>query len=405
MKAYLRLCVILGAVYLLFAAGLNIFLADRRDELRGIYRVEAKYLIDEINETGSYDLSKYPHLTGVFPDTGSGLYTSDEHYVIIDAGGRLWRAEYDVDDDSGSLIAVNVVLGCIFLLGALMLIYIGRHLIAPFGRLNNVPEELAKGNLAVPIPEERSRFFGRFTWGVNLLRESIEDSRKREIGFQRDKKLLLLSLSHDIKTPLSAIKLNAKALERGLYQDDEKRREAALSISRRADEIESFVSQITQAAGEDFMNFEVKPGEVFLSEVIAKLKGRYSDRLEASHTEFVIAKYEDCILSCDPDRLGECLQNLIENAVKYGDGKRISIDFSRMDGCGLIKVSNTGCTLPESELTQIFESFRRGSNAERSPGNGLGLFICKRLMNLMGGEIYAEINGGCFEVTLVIKMP
>ena len=67
MKAYLRLCVILGAVYLLFAAGLNMFLADRRDELRGIYRVEAKYLIDEINETGSYDLSKYPHLTGVFP--------------------------------------------------------------------------------------------------------------------------------------------------------------------------------------------------------------------------------------------------------------------------------------------------------------------------------------------------
>ena len=86
---------------------------------------------------------------------------------------------------------------------------------------NHVPKELAKGNLAVPISEEKSRFFGEFTWGVNLLRESIENSRKKEITMQKDKKLLLLSLSHDIKTPLSAIKLNAKALARGLYKNEE----------------------------------------------------------------------------------------------------------------------------------------------------------------------------------------
>ena len=60
-----------------------------------------------------------------------------------------------------------------------------------FARLNNVPQELARGNLAVPIPGEKNV-------------ESIEDNRKKEITMQRDKKLLLLSLSHDIKTPLSA---------------------------------------------------------------------------------------------------------------------------------------------------------------------------------------------------------
>lgn len=405
MKAYRRFCLVLAAVYLILAAGLDLFLTDRSDKLAGICRVEAKRLADEINETGSYDLSRYPHLTGVYTGEGERLYVTDRPYVIISAGGQLWRAEYKTEDGSGALIAVNIVLGGIFLLGAVMLIYIGRHIIRPFTRLNEVPEELAKGNLAVPIPEEKSRFFGRFTWGVNLLRESIEDSRRKELSLQRDKKLLLLSLSHDIKTPLSAIKLNAKALERGLYKDEDKRREAAGSISRRADEIESFVSMITKAAGEDFMSFEVTQGEVFLSSVISKIKARYSAQLQAAHTELVIERFDDCILSCDPDRLGECLQNLIENAVKYGDGRRISIGFERMDGCQLIKVSNTGCTLHESELTQIFESFRRGSNAAASPGNGLGLFICKRLMNLMGGEVYAAINDGCFEVTLVVRMP
>ena len=98
------------------------------------------------------------------------------------------------------------------------------------------------------------------------------------------------------------------------------------------------------------------------------------------------------------------MQNLIENAVKYGDGKRISIDFDRMDGCELITVSNTGCTIEAKELPQIFESFHRGSNSSKVQGNGLGLFICKRLMSLMNGEVYADIRDGCFCVTLVVRL-
>lgn len=75
-----------------------------------------------------------------------------------------------------------------------------------------------------------------------------------------------------------------------------------------------------------------------------------------------------------------------------------------MDSCELITVTNTGCTLEEKELPQIFSSFHRGSNAENIQGNGLGLFICKRLMSLMNGEVYAEIKDGCFCVTLVARL-
>ena len=402
MKAYKKLCMAVMTVFLLLTAVLNIFLAGTKDSDEGIYRVEAKRLADEIAGTGNYDLEKYPHITGVF--TGDDLYRSDEHYLIIEAGEALYRVEYTVGSGQRGIAAVNCVLGALFLLVAGLLYYIRRHIIVPFGRLNDVPKELARGNLAVPIPEEKSRFFGKFTWGVNLLRESIENSRKKEITMQRDKKLLLLSLSHDIKTPLSAIKLNAKALARGLYKDEEKRRAAAGSINTRADEIERFVSEITKAASEDFMSFEVTPGEEFLSVIITRIDARYAPQLSISGTELDIRKYDDCILSCDPDRLAECLQNLIENAIKYGDGKRIEIGFDKMDGCELITVSNTGCTLETKELPQIFESFHRGNNADKVQGNGLGLFICKRLMSLMGGEVYADIRNGCFFVTLVVKL-
>ena len=89
-----------------------------------------------------------------------------------------------------------------------------------------------------------------------------------------------------------------------------------------------------------------------------------------------------------PTALRSACKNLIENAIKYGDGRRIEISFEKMDGCELITVSNTGCTLEAKELPQIFESFHRGNNADKVQGNGLGLFICKRLMSLMGGEVY-----------------
>ena len=404
MRAFYKLCAAVLIVFVILAAVMNVCIVREKRSSDGIYRVEAKRLADDINDTGSYDLEDYPHLTGVFTAKDGELYASDKHYLIVEAEGGPYRVEYSISKSNGRIILiVDCVLFAVLLIIIALLMYIRKHIILPFGRLRNVPKELAKGNLAVPIPEEKSRFFGKFTWGVNLLRESIEDSRKKEITMQREKKLLLLSLSHDIKTPLSAIKLNAKALARGLYKDEEKRREAAESINVRADEIESFVGQITKAASEDFMTFETVKGEVYLSQLISKITERYSAQLSMKGTEFRVQEYADCILSCDPDRLGECLQNLVENAMKYGDGRLIGLDFDTLDGCQLITVYNTGCTLEKKELPQIFESFHRGSNADNVQGNGLGLSIAKSFTEACGGTFEIIIDGDMF--TAHVKLP
>lgn len=358
MKTYSRLCIFTLVIFLLLTAAANYFLLSKRQTTEGMYRVEAKRLVDEISENGKYDLSGYTLITGVYTEDDGNIYSSDEHYLIKEVNGKLYRIEYEIPSGKSSIVILNAALAAVFLFTAGLLLYIFRHIILPFRRINDVPRELAKGNLAIPIPEEKSRFFSRFTWGVNMLRDTIEENR----------------------------------------------REAAESINARADEIENFVSQITKASSEDFMNFETVQGEAFLSSIITRIGERYSGQLSVSCTEFVINKYEECILSCDPDRLAECLQNLVENAIKYGDGERIELIFDRMDGCELITVSNTGCTLDPDELPQIFESFHRGSNTGSAQGNGLGLFICRRLMTLMGGEVYAEIKDGCFCATLVAKL-
>ena len=111
--------------------------------------------------------------------------------------------------------------------------------------------------------------------------------------------------------------------------------------------------------------------------------------------------YSDCLINGDFDRSIEVIQNIIENAVKYGDGKSISVDFTEEDGCILITVSNSGCTLEDTDLPNIFESFWRGANAEKEKGSGLGLYICRQLMHKMNGEIFAEIKSETMYVTAV----
>ena len=89
MKAFGRLCIVAAAVFVIIAVAANVYFVKQKESAEGLYRVEANRLADEIEETGSFDLSKYPHITGVFSDEDGKLYSSDEHYVIIEAGGKL----------------------------------------------------------------------------------------------------------------------------------------------------------------------------------------------------------------------------------------------------------------------------------------------------------------------------
>ena len=122
----------------------------------------------------------------------------------------------------------------------------------PFEHLSDIPYELSKGNLTTPVKETKNRFFGKFLWGIDILRENIEQKRQRELEMQKEKKTLLLSLSHDIKTPLSAIKLYSAALSKNLYSDTEKQHKIAENINEKADEIEGYVSQIVSSGKQRF---------------------------------------------------------------------------------------------------------------------------------------------------------
>ena len=403
MKAFNRIFSAVTVAIILFFTVVNVILAADKTDGSRQYRVEISRLAREIEANGSADISECEYVTNI-EQYGEKFYSTDSDYIIYEINGELYRFDYNINGGSNKTYftgIINAALGVLAILFIAVMLYIKHTILVPFEHLSSLPYELSKGNLTTPVKETKTAFFGKFLWGIDILRENIEQQKQRELEMQKEKKILLLSLSHDIKTPLSAIKLYSAALWKNLYSDAEKQQKVAESITEKADEIEGYISQIITASREDFLSLQVEIGEFYLSELIEKITGYYREKMTLIKTDFNVGKYKNCLLSGDLSRSVEVLQNVMENALKYGDGRRVELIFPEDDECVQIAVTNGGCMLGKDDLPHIFESFWRGANAENIRGSGLGLYICRQLMRKMNGEIFAEIDGDIITVTTV----
>lgn len=400
-------------VEILLIVSVNIlYLKQNNGSDERLYLVEASRLVKEIEEKieeqkpesfeiDKMNLNKYDLIVGIKEFVPGESCAND--YLVEEIAGKLYRIEYKEEKSSRLPMYINISLLGMMIVTIVVLVYVDNKVLRPFHNMSTLSYELAKGNLSMPIKEEKSKLFGRFLWGMDMLREKLEDNKEKELEFQKERKTLILSLSHDIKTPLSSIELYSKALLENLYDTDERKNEALQGIARNVKEIKGYVDEIVTASREDFLNLEVIMGECYLSEVMRVTESYYKDKLSVIHTEFQVDEVSECLVKGDKNRLVEVLQNVMENAIKYGDGKSISISFSEEEDCKLIHIKNSGCSLKKEELPNLFDSFYRGSNSNNMKGSGLGLYICKTLMRKMDGEIFAEMDEGFFCVTLVVR--
>lgn len=417
------------AVLILIAEMLMIFIANIL-LIRSIdvgedhsYMVDIKRLTEEMENiphvgsgsqgdvTGQIDLSAYPHIVSVTEYHPADIEPGN--IIIAEVDGKLYRMEYKKEKEGLPFLLINIIFGLVLVMSAGLFFYMERKVLRPFEKMSDYAKELAKGNLSEPVRQEKGKYFGRFAWGMDMLRDKLEDDKRREHAYMKDKKTLVLSLSHDIKTPLSAIELYNRALSSGLYDTDEKRAEAYRGIDRNVNELRDYVKRITEASRDDFLEMVVKDGEFYLLDVLLPIEKYYGDKFRLLHTEFYIGengtgtydKKMNPLIKGDPDRVVEVFQNLLENAIKYGDGKRVWIDIreDRDEDVELISVHNTGESVPEADREHLFDSFYRGSNSDGVEGSGLGMYIARGLMRKMDGEVYQEPDDEGFAVTVVLK--
>ena len=111
---------------------------------------------------------------------------------------------------------------------------------------------------------------------------------------------------------------------------------------------------------------------------------------------------ENPIIKTDKNGLLRILFQLIDNAIKYGDGSGIYIKMERQETSFYFSIKNNGKSIEEKEIPFIFNSFWRGSNAQNTEGQGIGLYEAKQIANKLGGDLLVNITENAFEIILIL---
>lgn len=291
--------------------------------------------------------------------------------------------------------------------------------------------KIAEGKLDEPLLMEENNMFGVFTESFDIMREELNESRKREIELQRKEKELIASLSHDLKTPITGIKLTTELLEAKLqiymekadsssfleghvdgpdnqqekdFEDYESRKDLDIldkldNIYKKADQIDSLVSDLFSSTLEDLGEFKVSCKDeesVVLSDIIKKNDDK------GLVVEEAIPKL---LIKVDSKRMSQVIGNIITNSYKYA-GTKIDVEYKVTDKYLEITIKDYGPGVSRDEVELITNKFYRGKNAEaeNKEGSGLGLYIARSLMLKMNGELVCESNAEGFAVTLMIPI-
>ncbi|MCI8646146.1 MAG: HAMP domain-containing histidine kinase [Firmicutes bacterium] len=263
------------------------------------------------------------------------------------------------------------------------LLYLNRRIIAPFHQLKEFSKRIASGNLDIPLEMDRHNLFGAFTESFDIMRSELKKARQAEAKANASKKELVAELSHDIKTPVASIKAASEV--GAALSGNEKLKDNYSQIIRKADQINTLIENLFTAALKDLTQLSVIPGDMDSRELKTLLEN--SDYLHWAE----LPPVPDCLLYADKLRLQQVLDNIFANAYKYA-APPILLSASLEDWCLSLVIEDMGTGVSPEELPHIKEKFKRGSNAQKVEGAGLGLYISNYFMQEMSGTLYLE-NG------------
>ena len=277
----------------------------------------------------------------------------------------------------------------------LLALYLYQRILKPFKQMEEYASQVASGNLDLPLKMDRGNFFGEFTWAFDTMRKEIAKSREAEKNAIENNKIVIASLSHDIKTPVASIRAYAEAFEANLYTSPEKKQKYLSTIMNKCDEVSKLTNDLFNHSLTEMNKLEVKTERIelhsFMREKIAELFVNPED------VELKLTDEKEIFVNADPKRLQQIAENLINNTAKYAKTKmEIMIEDDATDS-GFVKIHfrDFGPGIPEEEIPFIKGKFYRGKNAGDENGSGLGLYIVDELAGKMGGkvELYNKTPG------------
>lgn len=271
----------------------------------------------------------------------------------------------------------------------------------PLKRILNATEKWMKGNFSQRIEP----FHGLGSMNeFDIIIEDLNKMAEELSGIETLRTDFIANVSHELKTPLAVIQ-NYAAMLQNPALPEEKRVEYAKNItdgSRRFSELVMNILKLNKLE-----NQQIYPDtrEYNLSEQLRESLLDFEDAWDKKNLELDVNNIDDDIyINANAELLTLVWNNLFSNAIKFTeDGGKISVSLKNENGYAVAKVSDTGCGMPPEVGKRIFEKFYQGDNSHSVQGNGLGLALVRRVIDIMGGEISIESTVGKGS-TFIVKL-
>lgn len=297
----------------------------------------------------------------------------------------------------GRIRLVIIVAALVMLLSyAIFFLYINGTIIKPFNRLKKFAGVIAGGDLDEPLIMERSNIFGMFTESFDIMREELRASKEREIALKKKEKELVASLSHDLKTPVTGIKVMCEMLE--VKVEDEYVRHKIKKISNKTMEINALLDDLLSSALDDLGELKVSCSEVSSDVLLGIVEEHDTRKLVQA------GNIPNCLLNIDTKRISQVIGNIITNSYKYAN-TQIEVSYAFSENFLEMIIRDHGEGVADEELELITNKFFRGKkNTANKEGSGLGLYISSELMKLMQGQLICRNENEGFSVILMIPL-
>ncbi|WP_238918352.1 HAMP domain-containing sensor histidine kinase [Clostridium sp. YIM B02555] len=324
------------------------------------------------------------------------FYSNGEVVGIVE----IIRDYKDIISNNRSIYLLFTLVESIFFFIILILIYIIlRKSTRPIENLLKGVREVSNGNYGYEVVELNNKDeIGDLAYEYNKMRTKIKKQIEVTHHLEKSRRDFFCNITHELKTPLTSIAGYAELLQTN-YDNEKFRIQAINSIEKESAKLNSMISSILEVSRGQILNREKNEFD------IGKLIKDTSDEMKIRNNNSLKVKLnvENSIILGIYDEIKSLLLNLLENAYRYSiEYGEIEIVGQKKDNYYNLLISNKSYNLDSEFQEKAFEPFIRGENALNLEGNGLGLYICKLIVEEHNGEIDIEIKDDV--VKIMIKL-
>ena len=269
----------------------------------------------------------------------------------------------------------------------------------PVKQITQAAEKIMQGDFSTRVPPIR----GASAEGFNEIGQAINKMAEELSGTETLRTDFIANVSHELKTPLAVMANLSTMLQRPGMTEEEKN-EYAKAISEAARKLAQLITNILKLNKLENQQIFPQPQEFDLSEQLCQCLLQFEDAWEAKNLEIETDIADDVRIKSDSELLSLVWNNLISNAVKFtSDGGKIGVSLKSDGNTVIVQVRDTGCGMKPEVGQHIFEKFYQGDTSHATQGNGLGLALVKRVMDILNGEIGVQSvygEGSTFTVKL-----